>query len=457
MVEGARSVGFGRILVVEDEAIVAEDLAATLVELGYEVVATAATAEAAVASAAALAPDLVLMDIRLGGATDGIQAASIIKQARDVPVVFLTAHSDADTLTRALDTQPLGYIVKPFRSPELRCAIELALHRHDIDRRLQDRGQWLATTIRDAVDATDADRRVAFPNPVAQALTGWPEAPGIGGTLEEVLRLVGERPDATSQAPAQPATVSTQVETLQDTAVRNADLEARVLARTKQLEAANQELEAFSFSVAHDLRAPLRGIDGFSQILIEEHAGNLGPEALSHLQRIRAAVARMGRLIEDLLQLSRVARTELRASAVNLTELAGEVLAELRSERDVRVIVAPDLIANGDPGLLRIVLANLLANAWKFTRTCARPEIELGRTTVDGMPAYFVRDNGAGFDPHDASRLFGAFQRLHSAAEFEGTGIGLAIVQRIVHRHGGRVWAVGEVGGGATFSFTLGS
>jgi signal transduction histidine kinase len=473
--------GLGRVLVVEDEGVVAADVAQTLIALGYEVVATAASGEAAIKKAADLTPDIVLMDIRLAGQLDGIQAAALIKAHRDVPVVFLTAHSDDETLTRAISTGPLGYIVKPFREPELRCAIELALHKHEIDRRLQDRERWLTTTIRsigDAVVTTDPEHRVTSLNPIAQALVGWSEAEAIGETLDDILRMVSERsgdpienprrtPINDSAAPIlddhgavlggvmvfRDVTEQRRLET--ETSRLNSELERRVVERTNELEAANKELEAFSFSVAHDLRAPLRGIDGFSQILIEEHSANLGAEGLDHLQRIRGGTRRMGQLIDDLLRLSRVVMTELRVSTVDLSVLASEIIAELKPIRDVRITIEGGIIAHGDGPLLRIVLTNLLANAWKFTGKVAAPEITFGLTTSDGAPVYFVHDNGAGFDMNYASRLFGAFQRLHSTAEFEGTGVGLAIVQRIVHRHGGRIWAEGEVGRGATFSFTL--
>ena len=496
--------GLGRVLIVEDERIVAADLAGTLGGLGYEVVASVATGEDAVTRASELAPDLVLMDIRLGGQLDGIQAAALIKRHRDVPVVFLTAHSDDETLTRAIGTGPLGYLVKPFREPELRCAIELALHKHEIDRRLQDREQWLVTTIRsigDAVVATDPEHRITFLNPVAQALIGWTEASAIGQTLDDILRMVGERTGIPIENPLRRAMASKQVATLPSDATLvgrsgttpindsaapilddkgsvlggvmvfrdvteqrrmeddmrrlNAELEARVSERTIQLEAANKELEAFSYSVAHDLRAPLRGINEFSQALIEDHAANLGVEGLGHLQRIRAGTRRMGQLIDDLLGLARVARAELRTSTVNLSELATEIAGELTPIRDARITIEPGVIAHGDGRLLRVVLTNLLTNAWKFTGKVATPEITFGLTTSEGAPVYYVRDNGAGFDMSCASNLFGAFQRLHAISDFEGTGIGLAIVKRIVHRHGGRIWAEGEVGRGATFSFTL--
>jgi signal transduction histidine kinase len=238
----------------------------------------------------------------------------------------------------------------------------------------------------------------------------------------------------------------------------NADLERRVIERTGQLEAANKELEAFSYSVSHDLRAPLRGIDGFSQALVEEYADRLDEPGRHYLTRVRAAARHMAHLIEDLLNLSRVTRSELHRVMVDLSAIGRAVATELqRTQPDRRVTfeIEPGLTVYGDPGLLRVALENLLGNSWKFTRKHAGARIELGSTRRDGEPIFFVRDDGAGFDMAYADKLFQPFQRLHSTEEFEGTGIGLATVQRIVHRHAGRVWGEGAVERGATFYFTI--
>ncbi|MDP8948798.1 MAG: CHASE domain-containing protein [Actinomycetota bacterium] len=235
----------------------------------------------------------------------------------------------------------------------------------------------------------------------------------------------------------------------------------------RELEGANRELEAFSYSVSHDLRAPLRSIEGFSQVLLEDHAHKLDEEGKDYLGRVRAASRRMALLIDDLLDLSRVTRSALRRQTVDLSAQARQIAAELRKtqpEREVEFIIAEGLSANGDARLLRLVLENLLGNAWKFTSRQKRATIEFGSAALEGEQeeqqrgerAYFVRDNGVGFDARYAGKLFGAFQRLHAPEEFEGTGIGLATVARVVRRHRGRVWAEGEVGKGATFFFTLG-
>lgn len=239
----------------------------------------------------------------------------------------------------------------------------------------------------------------------------------------------------------------------------NQDLEQRVQERTAQLEATNRELEAFSYSVSHDLRAPLRGIDGFSQALLMFYQDRLDERAKHYLERIRFNSVRMGELIDDLLTLSRLTRTQMQRTQVDLSAIAAEIITDLcqtHPERAVEFINTPRLIANGDARLLRIVLENLLNNAWKYTCRVPKAKIYFGaiENTNDKI-TYFVRDNGAGFEMAYANKLFGAFQRLHSEAEFPGTGIGLATVKRIIHKHGGRVWAESAINQGATFFFTL--
>lgn len=234
--------------------------------------------------------------------------------------------------------------------------------------------------------------------------------------------------------------------------------EERLKQQTIELEAANKELEAFSYSVSHDLRAPLRGIDGFTLALAEDYAHKLDEQGRDYITRVRAATQRMGLLIDDLLNLSRVTRAEMHHERVNLTAIAESIIAELRKaepQRKVECVLEKQIEAFGDPQLLRIALDNLLGNAWKYTSKNRHARIEFGKAECDGNAAYFVRDDGVGFDPAYSERLFGAFQRLHGGTEFPGNGVGLATVQRIVHRHGGRVWAEGTVGKGATFYFTL--
>ncbi|HKU17620.1 MAG TPA: response regulator [Steroidobacteraceae bacterium] len=366
-----------RIMIVEDERILALDLAETLDELGYTVAGLAARGEEAIELARRLHPELILMDVRLPGDVDGIMAAETIRDEHDVPVVFLTAHADDETLQRATTTDASAYLVKPFKAPDLRCVIEIALHKHATDVRLRENERWLEQTLQQ---------------------------------------------------------------------------------RTAALEAANRELEAFNYSVAHDLRAPLRGIDSFSQLLLERYAQQLDPEGLSYLNRVRGAAARMSQLIDALLSLAQVGRSELQPLDLDLSQLVSSVNSEIAAAnpgRTVPVAIAPGMRAFADPRLLRLVVANLLENAWKFTARRPRPAVEVGPCQNTALPTYYVRDNGAGFDPAYASRLFGAFQRLHPDREFPGTGIGLAIVQRVITRHGGTVWAESRPDQGATFYFTL--
>jgi PAS domain S-box-containing protein len=502
------SAGPPRILVVEDERIVAMDLAATLQELGYDVVGMATRGEDAVQRAHELQPELILMDVRLAGNLDGIQAAEIIHRSRDVPVVYLTAHSDNETLRRAAATAASGYLVKPFKSPELRCTIEVALHKHAADTRVREHEQWLNTTlhsIAEAVIATDTEGHVKLFNPVAESLTGFSRGEAQQRPLVDVLSLVDEqsgKPLAnpleevfSTRAPWQTheaALISRNgtkiaieetaapivdafgrilgaVLVLRDVSERraqleqiqrlNEQLEQRVLKRTADLASANRDLESFSYSVAHDLRGPLRSIDSFSTLLTESQKERLDAQGTSYLERIRAATARMGHLIDDLLMLAGIGTGELHRVRTNVAALARELAPEIAVAHaphpvEFHAEVTP-AEALADTRLLKIALRNLLDNAWKFTRNTSNARVELQTSTTHNAITYCVRDNGAGFDSNYASKLFSPFQRLHSEREFPGTGIGLAIVERVIRKHGGKVWAQAEVGKGAAFYFTL--
>jgi signal transduction histidine kinase len=235
--------------------------------------------------------------------------------------------------------------------------------------------------------------------------------------------------------------------------------EAEMLRRAKDAaEEANTELEAFSYSVAHDLRAPLRAINGFSTMLLDDYGDKLAGPASEHLARIVGGAKRMGQIIDALLGLARLTRMEPRRESVDLTHLAQKVIEQLRATeptRSVDFVVADGLVFDGDPQLLRVLLENLLGNAWKFTSKRSQPRIEIGREETGGTSACYIRDNGVGFDMTYVDKLFAPFRRLHSTQDYEGSGIGLATVQRIVRRHGGRVWAEGVENEGATFRFTL--
>jgi PAS domain S-box-containing protein len=291
-------------------------------------------------------------------------------------------------------------------------------------------------------------------------------ATGEPATFEQYTQPLGRYYAGTAYSPRPNQVAVTFMDVTErrraEEAVRllNVELEQRVRRRTAALEAANHELEAFAHSVSHDLRAPLRGIDGWSLALLEDYGGSLDAQGHKYLERVRSEAQRMGMLIDDLLNLSRVGRVEIVSRTVDLTSLAETIIARLKEAhpgRSIEFIVAPQLKCTGDAQLLEVALANLFENAVKFTGPRTAGRVEFGETEFEGNPAYFVRDNGVGFDMAYAKMLFAPFQRLHKTREFPGTGIGLATVQRVIHRHGGRIWAEARVGAGATLYFTLGA
>jgi two-component system sensor histidine kinase/response regulator len=384
----------GQILIVEDEGITALHIRNTLEGLGYDVVGISSYGEDAINKAAEVRPDLVLMDIILKGIVDGIDAAEKIRAILNIPVIYLTAHADDGTLQRAMLTEPFGYIVKPFSERDLSIAIEFALYRS----RMEADRQRLISQLRENLSEREAAEE------------------RIGALNEQLKRHIDE------------------------------------------LAAANGELEAFNYSVSHDLRVPLRLIKSYSEMLVEEHAAGLDEEAGRLLASIRSHALKMDGLINALITLSQVGRQELHISLLDMEQLARAAFEELAAtlqDREVRFTVHPLPQAGGDLPLIRQVLSNLLRNALKFTRNRKIAEIEMGGRAEDFEIVYFVKDNGAGFDTQFSDRLFRAFQRLHSQKEFEGTGIGLSIVQRIIARHGGRVWAEGRPDEEATFYFSL--
>jgi signal transduction histidine kinase len=303
--------------------------------------------------------------------------------------------------------------------------------------------------IRDAVAA----RRPFFNVPVAARLGGagevvvWLSAVPLHERGRGFRGYVGTVSGHDSAPAAAPAAIQERV----------AQLEREQLERAHQFESASREMESFSYSVSHDLRSPLRVVDGFANIILEDYGSRLDELGREHVKRIAAAASRMNAMIDALLAMSRRTGRELEVERVDLSRAARELADELRASdfaRTVEFRIEPDLGANGDPVLLRLVLQNLLGNAFKFSSKTRNARVEFGRR-ADGDRAFYVRDNGAGFDMRFADRLFGVFQRLHSQSEFAGTGVGLATVQRIVRRHSGRIWAESEPGKGATFFFTM--
>ena len=383
-----------RVLAVDDSLTYLHELSEQLVREGYDVIA-ARSGEEALEMLAAQPVDCILLDLVMPGLS-GQETCRRIKASppwRDIPLVMLTSVEDRASMVEGINAGADDYIAKSADFQVLKARLRAQLRRRQFE---------------------DENRRIR----------------------EELLRKELEAAEARS-------------------ARELAETRASLLA---EVEATNKELEAFCYSVSHDLRAPLRRIDGFSKVLLETYAGKLDEDGRHYLERVRAGTRDMGQLIDDLLSLSRVTRAEMHRAKIDLSALAEAVCAELRRsepDRSVDVAVAPGVVAEGDERLLRIVLENLLGNAWKFTRRCPQARVEVGHEEREGEPVYRVRDNGAGFEMAYAAKLFDPFQRLHAASEFEGTGIGLATVQRIVARHGGRVWAEGAVGRGATFSFTL--
>ena len=345
-------------------------------------------------------------------------------------------------------------------------------------RRAEERFRALLESAPDAMVIVDDGGRIALVNAQAERLFGLSRAEMIGEPATKLLpepmrrsEIFSAPKDAAVRAPIESvglkrdgtefpfelsrAPIETDEGTLVSCAIRDVTERKRTEAA---LQLSNRELEAFSYSVAHDLRAPLRGIHGFAQVLMEDHADVLGDEAKKHLDRITAAAERMGKLIDALLDLARLSRVEIRREPLDLSKLAAATAQQLRAaqpDRSVAFEIQPDVTTQGDATLLRALFENLFGNAWKFTAKTDSARIVFETTRDKGSLVYHVRDNGAGFDMAYADKLFAPFRRLHRAEEFPGTGIGLATVHRIVQRHGGRIWAEGEMGKGASFHFTL--
>ena len=382
------------ILIVDDMPNNLGALLDYLTDFGFEVL-VAEDGESAIEQVEYALPDLILLDVLMPG-IDGFETCSRLKSnqiTQDIPVIFMTALSDAEDKVKGFSVGGVDYVTKPIQQAEVLARVTTHLSIRNLQKQLQQQNECLQQEICDRIK------------------------------IEQQLQI-----------------------------------------RTAQLETANQELEAFSYSVAHDLRNPITSINGYIWVLEEEYAYLLDEDGKHYLERVRIATERMEQLIDDILRLSQVTKSKMQFDTVDLSRIAKEIVISLRQtskEREVEFIIPEGIVAQGDEQLLKIVLENLLCNAWKYTRNKPRARIEFGVfqqgiNTQSSVDTYFVRDDGAGFDMAKADKLFGAFSRLHGKNEFEGTGIGLATVQRIVHRHGGKIWADGEVNKGATFYFTLG-
>jgi two-component system, NtrC family, sensor kinase len=383
-----------KILAVDDSPTYLHILGDALRGEGYDVV-LARSGEEALDLLAIQTVDCILLDLMMPG-IGGRETCRRIKAApvvRETPLIVLTAHDDREAMIDSLGAGADDYISKASDLAVLKARVRAQIRRKQFE---------------------DENRRIR----------------------EQLLHKELEAAEARA---------------------------ARELAETRsalveELEKKNVELEAFSYSVSHDLRAPLRSIDGFSAALLEDYSDKLDDAGRDYLRRVRAATLRMSELIDDLLELSRVGRAELHRTNVDLSRLAAKIAGDLRqgdATRTAEVVIEEGLTVQGDSRLLQVVLENLLGNAWKFTANTAGARIEIGTVLRDGTKVFEIRDNGAGFDMGYAKKLFNPFQRLHTEAEFPGTGIGLATTRRIVERHGGRVWAEASVGNGAVFSFTL--
>lgn len=384
-----------RILAIDDSMTFLQELAAQVRQEGYDVI-LAISGEQALDLLAVQSVDCILLDLVMPGLS-GQETCRRIKTApawRDIPLVMLTGREDKESMIDAFNVGADDYIPKSADFEVIRARVRAQIRRKHFE---------------------DENRRIR----------------------EELLRK--EREAAEARAAEQLAQTRA--------------------ALTAELTQANKELEAFCYSVSHDLQAPLRAIEGFGRMLMKHHADKLDAKGIDLLNRMQAAAQRMAQLISDLLWLSRVTRGDMRRESVDLSAMARSIAGDLQSsqpDREIKFAVEDGLTAECDARLLRIVLENLLGNAWKFTSKHETATVEFGQaSTHAGEPAFYVRDDGAGFDPAYAEKLFSPFQRLHSATEFEGTGIGLATVQRIIHRHGGRIWAEGAVEKGAAFHFTL--
>jgi PAS domain S-box-containing protein len=478
-----------QILIVEDEVITALEIRSRLERAGYAVSAIASSAEEALDRLATTQPDLVLMDIRLRGAMDGIQAAEAIRVRCGTPVVYLTAYSDGETLERAKATEPYGYLFKPFEEREIHTAIEMALYKHQMEKKLRVSEQWLSTTLRsigDAVIAVDVTGCVKFMNPIAESLTGWGQAEALGRHITDV--------DGPIENPAIRALRQNRTVTLQDNCILVArdgkripiddsaapmqavsgevigtvmvfrDITERRIAEVAlqqyaiDLEAQNRELDAFAHTVAHDLKDPLSLIIGFSQLLEDEHSTATAEELESWLSVVVRNSINMNNIIDELLLLAEIRKHQVQRRPLDMGRLVAAACTRLshQVEEHQAEVVQREIwpVVMGYSPWVEEVWVNYLSNAIKYGGR--PPRIELGATELEGMVRFWVRDSGPGIAPEDQARLFTPFTRL-GQAKAKGHGLGLSVVQRIMDKLGGRagVQSNGVLGKGSLFYFEL--
>ena len=490
-----------RILIVDDDRDFAESIADVLALKGYQVKSANCKATA-VSTAADFKPHVALLDIKLGS-ENGIDLIVELKQILpSILCIMQTAYSSQEYAIASLQQGAFDYINKPCHPEDIlarldRCFDRLALEssRFEALQALEDselRNRTILETAGDAIIATDEHGIIETLNPAAHQIFQRSKDELLGTFLDHLIfnfnitdffsngeNIVQGEFMAQASNRTFPVAIKASRTQLQfrkllifiicditerkaaENAIKqlNVQLEQRVEQRTRELTTANKEMQTFCYSVSHDLRAPLRAIDGFSLALLEEEAQNLTPTGKQHLQRVRAASQRMSHLIDALLMLSRVSQNQLNAKTVDLSLLAHQSIQTLMADsgtNNISVNIASKLLVLGDYYLLQILIDNLLSNAWKFTNNVPHASIELGVTRDNSNAAiYFVRDNGVGFDMQYADKLFQAFQRLHTEPQYEGTGIGLATARRIVQRHQGKIWIESEPGKGTCVRFTL--
>lgn len=491
-----------RVLIVEDETIIAKDIEQSLRALGYQVLGVAVTGAAALQLAEGTRPDLVLMDIKLKGDMDGIAAAERIREQFDLPVVFLTAFSDEGTLQRARVTEPFGYLLKPFEERELHAAIQTALYKHRMERRLKESEQWLSATLRsisEGLIAADAAGRIKFMNPCASALTGWPQEQVLGKPLKEVFRV--RPPDLLLSRQGREIPIESSVESIHDAdnvligrvltfrditqrkqaeeKIRqlNEELERRVIERTAQLEATNRELvqksieaqeasrakSQFVSNVSHELRTPLHAITGYLYLLLDG-TERLTKEQRSSLVRIQRNIDDLVGLVNHVLDLSRMESEALTTEQAecSLPDLVQEVVAEVAPLREGKPVdlklhlprSLPPLVS--DPRKVRQILTNLLSNAIKFTHAGSITITAADCPSRNGVEVA-VSDSGVGIRPEDLPKIFDPFYQVDAdlTREFGGVGLGLTIVKNLIALLGGSIQAQSEYGKGSTFTVYL--
>jgi PAS domain S-box-containing protein len=489
-----------RVLIVEDEGIVAADIEKNVLDIGFDVVGIAASADEAIRTASAQAADLVLMDIRIQGDRDGIETAAILRREFGLPVIYLTAHGDRETIARAKLTEPLAFLIKPFKKTELQSAIDVALFKHEAEQRLRERERWLATTLNaltDAVISVDLGQRVLLMNPAAESLIG----PALGLGLDQVLCLLDANGAALKETP-----IVTALREQRPVSIPELRLEARTSGRTravrasaapvndgerqlgaviilediteqKRLRLAEREAEAqrmrsqyaeaavrqrdeFMAVAAHELRSPLTALQLKLQgVLKKAREHPLGESLTTRLERALLHTDRLSQLIERLLDVSRIAndRLELKREPGELGRLVRDFVDDFQEHAtaagcEVELTIFGDTSGKWDHFRLRQVLVNLLSNAFKFA---AGKPVRISVEDADAGVRLTVADHGGGISSADAERIFGRFERAVSVRHYGGMGLGLFIVRHIVERHGGTIAVHSTPGGGATFVIEL--